>query len=119
MLWLNGQLLTKTSDYSVAGKEIVISGFVPNVGDVLLAMYSKEVIVKRFAINETVSFVNSSGSLSLSIENIPNPVSSLMLFRNGQLLTQDSDFYVTENKISILNSAIEIDDVFLSTYSFN
>jgi hypothetical protein len=119
MLWLNGQLLTKTSDYSVTEKEIVISGFVPSVGDVLLAMYSKEVIVKRFAINETVSFVNSSGSLSLSIENIPNPVSSLMLFRNGQLLTQDSDFYVTENKISILNSAIELDDVFLSTYSFN
>ena len=119
MIWLNGQLLTNISDYAVVGKVVTISGFVPLTGDVLLAMYSKEVAVKRFAINEAASFVSISGSLGLSIENTPVPVSSLMLFRNGQLLTQNSDFQVAENKIIMLNNAIESDDIFLSTYSFN
>lgn len=119
MLWLNGQLLTNISDYSISGKTVTISGFIPLAGDVLLAMYSKEVIVKKFAINETASFISISGSLGLSIENTPVPISSLMLFRNGQLLTQNSDFQLDGNKIIILNNAIEADDVFLSTYSFN
>lgn len=119
MIWLNGQLLTNVSDYSVVGNVVTISEFVPLAGDVLLAMYSKEVAVKRFAINEAASFVSISGSLGLSIENTPVPVSSLMLFRNGQLLTQNSDFQVAENKIIMLNNAIESDDIFLSTYSFN
>lgn len=119
MIWLNGQLLTNISDYSITGKTVTISGFIPLAGDVLLAMYSKEIIVKKFAINEAVSFVSISGSLGLSIENTPTPVSSLMLFRNGQLLTQNSDFQVDGNKIIMLNNAIESDDIFLSTYSFN
>lgn len=117
MIWLNGQLLTQGSgrDYTVSGRSIQI-GFPPVAGDVLLGMYSKLVTVKQFSLNETASFITISGSLGLEIAHTPNPASSLMLFMNGQLLTQGDDYTLSSREIQI--GSIDASDVFLATYTY-
>jgi hypothetical protein len=79
-------------------------------------MYSKSIRVKQFSLNEAVSFVTISGSLALSTQNTPSPATSLMLFRNGQLLTQGPDYSISSATITI--GTAEPDDIFLATYSY-
>jgi hypothetical protein len=81
-------------------------------------MYTRVTETKQIALNESVEMLTNVAGMYLRIARSPNPSSSLMLFRNGQLLTQDSDYTLTGREISILNNAIEPDDVFLSTYSY-
>jgi hypothetical protein len=120
MLWMNGQLLTQgaLNDYTVVGTTITIHSFAPSTGDVLLTLYSKATTVKSFAFNEAASFASISGTLGLELVNLPSPTSSLMLFRNGQLLTPNSDYSLLGRNITIANGAIELDDIFLATYSY-
>jgi hypothetical protein len=120
MLWLNGQLQTQgaLNDYSVTGTTITINADPPFSGDVLLAMYIRQATVKSFSLNESASFAVISGSLGLEVAYTPSPSTSLMLFRNGQLLTQGSDYTLAGRNITISNNAIEIDDIFLATYSY-
>jgi hypothetical protein len=118
MLWLNGQLLTQASDYTVAGRNITFLIAPPQTGDVLLSMYTKVVVVKQFAMNEVVAQVVIGGEPGLRVQSVPEPTQSLMLFRNGQLLTLDSDYTLTTRDIQFLNGTIEPEDVFLATYSY-
>lgn len=118
MLWLNGQLLTQGSDFSVSGKNIAFLCDAPRTDDVLLTMYTKVVTVKQFSMNEAVTFPVVSGVTKIRVANIPNPVSSLMLFRNGQLLTQDLDYTLTGKDVAALGWEIDPADVYLATYSY-
>jgi hypothetical protein len=118
MIWMNGQLLTQGFDYSVSGKNISFILSPPQPGDSLIGMYSKAVQVKKFSMNETATQIEVLGSPALQIARVPEPVQSLMLFRNGQLLTQNIDFVVDTNRIAVTNNAIENEDVFLATYSY-
>jgi hypothetical protein len=120
MLWVNGQLMTQGTnrDYTVSGRSITFLPFAPSSDDILVTMYTRVTETKQIAINESVEMLTNLTGLYLRIARSPNPSSSLMLFRNGQLLTQDSDYTLTGREISILNNAIELDDVFLSTYSY-
>lgn len=120
MIWLNGQLLTRgaTADYTVSGTTVTMHNAVPIVGDVLLAMYSKQATAKSFALNESAAFTVISGSLGLEIAYTPSPTSSLMLFMNGQLLTQNSDYTLVGRDISFISSSIDVSDIFLATYSY-
>jgi hypothetical protein len=119
MLWLNGQLLTQgeVKDYSVSGRNIDLSNTDLTPDDVLTVMYPKSVVVKKFALNESASFVTISGSLGLQVEKTPEPSQSLMLFRNGQLLTQGTDYNLDGKQIQMLANFIASDDIFLATYS--
>jgi hypothetical protein len=120
MLWVNGQLMTQGSnrDYTVSGRSITFLPFAPASDDILVTMYTRVTETKQIALNESVEMLTNVAGMYLRIARSPNPSSSLMLFRNGQLLTQDSDYTLTGREISILNNAIEPDDVFLSTYSY-
>lgn len=120
MIWLNGQLLTRgaSADYTVSGTTVTMHNAVPIVGDVLLAMYSKQATAKSFALNESAAFTVISGSLGLEIAYTPSPTSSLMLFMNGQLLTQNSDYTLVGRDISFISSSIDVSDIFLATYSY-
>jgi len=120
MLWLNGQLLTQgaSRDYTVSGSQVQIGETRLVAGDVILAMYSKVAVVKRFSLNETATFITIAGSLRLQIENTPDLAQSLMLFRNGQLLTQNVDYTISGRQIQLISDAIENDDIFLATYSY-
>lgn len=120
MIWLNGQLMTRgvSRDFTINGKVISFNSFAPQVGDVILTMYTRSIAIKQYALNEPVTFTNNSGILGLKILKDPVPQTSLMLFRNGQLLTQNSDYTLSDRNITVLYNAIESDDVFLATYSY-
>lgn len=121
MLWLNGQLLTQgaSQDYTVSGKTILFGQMSLEPGDTLVTMYPRQVTVKRFSLNEPAAIVTISGSLALQIGKNPDPVQSLMVFRNGQLLTQNVDYASTNNIVQMIAGNIEIDDIFLATYSYS
>ena len=118
MLWLNGQLLTQGSDYAVSSSTVTFLSDPPRSGDVLLAMYTKVVTVKQFAMNEAVTFPINAGVTKIRVENTPTPASALMLFRNGQLLTQDLDYTLSGRDVTALGWAIDPTEVYLATYSY-
>lgn len=120
MVWLNGQLMTRGvgKDFTINGRVISFNSFAPQLDDVILTMYTRSIAIKQYALNEPVAFTNNGGSLGLKILKDPVPQTSLMLFRNGQLLTQNSDYTLSDRNITVLYNAIESDDVFLATYSY-
>lgn len=118
MLWLNGQLMTPATDFAVAGKNITFLCDPPRTDDVLLAMYTKVVTVKQFAMNENVSFPIVSGITKIRVASVPEPASSLMLFRNGQLLTQGFDYALTGRDVEALGWAIDDTETYMATYSY-
>jgi hypothetical protein len=119
MLWLNGQLLTQGTgkDFTVASQTVTMS-FPPQTGDVLLSMYTKTTQTKLFSMNEAATKTVSAGVIGLELVNTPTPSNSLMLFLNGQLLTQGSDYTLTGKNVSVAGSFIQEDDVVLATYSY-
>jgi hypothetical protein len=117
MIWMNGQLLTGGQDYNTSGKIIT---FVdpPQQDDILLAMYSKAAVIRHYALNETVTYENLLNNPVLKLGRIPEPASSLMLFRNGQLLTKDTDFSLASRTINAIDWDIDPTDIYLATYSY-
>jgi hypothetical protein len=119
MLWLNGQLLTQGAgkDFTVTSQTVTLS-FPPQAGDVLLTMYTKTTQTKLFAMNEAATRTDTAGVIGLELVNTPTPSNSLMLFLNGQLLTQGSDYTLSGKNVSVTGSFIQEDDVVLATYSY-
>jgi len=117
MLWMNGQLLNQGSDYTVTSQTVTMS-FPPQAGDVLLSMYTRTAQTKLFAMNEAATKVVAGGVISLTLASEPSPASSLMLFLNGQLLTQGSDYTLSSRSVSVTNNFIQDSDVVLATYSY-
>jgi hypothetical protein len=120
MMWLNGQLLTQGTerDFSVSGRTISFAGFSPDPSDILICMYQKAVTVKQFALNESASIISVSGSIGVSLNQAPNPAQSLMLFMNGQLLTQNTDYALSGSSVQFLAPFVNSEDIFLATYSY-
>lgn len=118
MLWLNGQLLTQGSDFSVSGKNVTFLSSSPRADDVLLSMYTKVVAVKQFAMNEAVTFPVVGGVTKIRVSNMPNPATSLMLFRNGQLLTQNLDYTIAGRDVESLGWNVDPTETYLATYAY-
>lgn len=122
MLWLNGQLLTKDSDYSVSSNTVTfINDVVPVATDVLRVMYSRQITTKLFAlaVEPTEVAVVNDEVTGLTLPQNPDPSSSLMLFLNGQLLTQghSHDYSLSGNVVTFARSLLQ-SDVFRATYSY-
>jgi len=119
MLWLNGQLLTQGAgnDFTVTSQTLTMS-FPPQSGDILLTMYTKSSQAKLFAMNEAATKVVAAGVIGFELANTPSPSSSLMLFLNGQLLTQGSDYTLSTRSVTVTNGFIQDSDVVLATYSY-
>lgn len=122
MLWLNGQLLTQGSDYSISSLNLTFLGsLAPASTDVIRSMYSRRVISKSYALSERPIQTFSSGSTltGIKLANIPDPASSLMLFLNGQLLTQGSEHdFNLQDEIVTFNKSLITDDIILTTYCY-
>jgi hypothetical protein len=120
MVFKNGQLLTSGSDadYSCSASNVTLLR-APLEDDVLSALYAYQTPVVSYSINEPVSVNVSSENYRIELLNKPEPVGSLMLFMNGQLLTAGGD-YAISNKIATLDS--ELRDIensrFFATYSY-
>jgi hypothetical protein len=122
MLWLNGQLLTQGLDYTLAGKQInFVSSVAPEAADVLRAMYSKTVTAKLYAINAQPAqlVLQDSTMTGLTLPHDPDPNDSLMLFLNGQLLTQGNgnDYSLSGREVTF-SALVEAVDVVRATYSY-
>ena len=122
MLWLNGQLLTQGLDYALVGKQInFVSSLAPEGADVLRAMYSKTVAAKLYAINAQPAqlAIQDSTMTGLTLPHDPDPNDSLMLFLNGQLLTQgnDNDYRLSGREVTF-SALVEAVDVVRATYSY-
>jgi len=122
MLWLNGQLLTQGSDYSISSLNLTFLGsLAPASTDVIRSMYSRRVISKSYVLSERPIQTFSSGSIltGIKLANIPDPADSLMLFLNGQLLTQGSEHdYDLQDETVTFNKSLITDDIILTTYCY-
>lgn len=122
MLWLNGQLLTLGSDFTLSGDTVnFISEIAPVQTDVLRAMYSRQVTTRLFALSVSPTQLTTSGEelTGLTLPQDPDPPDSLMLFLNGQLLTQgvSHDYSLAGNVVTFARSLL-VSDVIRATYSY-
>jgi len=119
-IWLNGALLTQDSDYSVTGR-IIQFLFEPLISDdIVLASYSKRILLKRYVFGERI-FIDPVTSEAV-LQKMPVSSQDLMLFYNGQLLTRgpgptDND-YTLSGKVITFPRQITSYDVILATYSY-
>jgi hypothetical protein len=120
-IWYNGALLTQDSDYSLSDRVVhFLFEPPPILEDVILASYSRSLLLKRYKFGERI-FINSETG-SASLQNAPSSPQDLMLFYNGQLLTRGSnpgsnDYTLSGNTIFFPRSIVP-QDVILATYSY-
>lgn len=119
-LWMNGQLLTQDSDFSVSGRVIQFLCEPPIENDVILASYSRSILLKRYAFCERILL--DQQTMTATLRNEPSSSQDLMLFLNGQLLTRgagpyDNDYTLSGRVIS-LPREITVIDVVQATYSY-
>lgn len=121
MVWLNGQLLTNGTDYNISGDKIAFLGnYMPRPGDQLKTMYSRLFNQRLYAVNEPVGSYEIDGETKFELDYVPRPTSSLMLFFNGQLLTQGaSSDYVLDGRTITPTFEIEPNDVVRATYAYD
>lgn len=122
MLWLNGQLLTLDSDFTLSGDTVTfINEIAPAQTDVIRAMYSRQVTTRLFALSVSPTQLATSGDelTGLTLPQDPDPPGSLMLFLNGQLLTQgvSHDYSLSGNVVTFARSLLA-SDVIRATYSY-
>ncbi len=124
MLFLNGQLLSSGNDkdFTLQGAVLTLAE-APIVDDVILALYSYQVPVTSYSINEplviNVSGIAGTQSASAVLNAAPNPSNSLMVFMNGQLLTGNEDFTLNDRTINFSNSLRDLQvSRFFATYSY-
>jgi len=122
MLWLNGQLMTRGADYGLSGSTVTfINNIAPVPEDILRAMYSRRVSTKQYALSVAPTNLNvvNSELTGLTLPHEPDPAESLMLFLNGQLLTQgqDHDYSLAGNVVTFARSLVTT-DILRATYSY-
>ncbi len=97
----NGLLQRQGFDYSVSGNVVtfeVVS--TPQPGDILLASYRTDASLTSllgFVDLETPTGVVDGANASFTLSAAPNPETSLMVYRNGMLLSAGTDYTVSTN----------------------
>lgn len=103
MLFINGAFLTQGVDYTVSGSTITF-GTAPVAGlagTAFKAFYrTDDGASVNFADNETPSGSMNGSNGAFTLANNPSPDSSVILFLNGQQLTQGVDFTVSGTTIN-------------------
>lgn len=64
---------------------------------------------------QDILVVNSNGQSSFSLQTTPLG-SKILLSLNGQLLTEDEDYTLSETTITITNNNIETSDTLIASY---
>ena len=126
MIWLNGQLLTCGAgyDYTTTGNSVMFtSGTTPQIDDTLAVMYPYTEASSRYVLNERVNVLEVDGAIAGELQYEPIESRRLLLFWNGQLLSQgESKDYTIVGKIIHINASLEElepDDIFIATYMAN
>ena len=120
MFFKNGQLLTRGSeaDYTLSSTTVTLLS-PPEPDDVLSALYTYQIALKSYSINEPVNVELVNGISLIQLNNSPNPPESLMIFMNGQLLTQNEDYSLNDVTVSLNDDLESIEESrFFATYSY-
>jgi len=102
-LFRNGLLLNQTGDYSLSGNAITfLSGAIPQTGDALLASYRLTVSISGvgFVDAETPAGTMNGTNTSFTLSQVPSPVTSTTLYRNGLRLSAGLDYTISSNSIT-------------------
>lgn len=108
-LYLNGLLQTMGTDYTLSGTTITFSSDeVPQTGDELLAFYRIAGTGAAASIvdDETPVGAINGTNLTFSLANVPTPGTSLKLFKNGALLTENVDYTLSSQTITFASTAV-------------
>jgi len=124
MLYLNGSLQTSgsSSDYTLVDDTITFAAsWVPIVGDVMRSTYSKAVTggTATVKFNETPAGTQNGSNTAFTISKTPSTTSSVMIYMNGQLLTQgvNNDVVVSGQDVTF-NAAPLSSDIIFATYPY-
>lgn len=120
MFFVNGQLLSQgeDKDFVLSGSTVTLAN-APIPDDVIFAMYSYQTEVISYSINEPITIEINGLESNITLQNEPQPSSSLMLFMNGQLLTQNEDYVLISKNITLGQHLDEIESsTFFATYSY-
>jgi hypothetical protein len=111
-LFRNGVLQANGIDYSISGKTITFASVsIPKSNDLLLAYYrlsgtSSGAGQTTFVDSEVPLGTINGTNLSFTLSSAPSPASSLRLFKNGALLTQNIDYTLSGSTVNFANSAV-------------
>lgn len=103
MLFLNGAFLTQGVDYTVSGSTITfaVAPVAGLAGTAFKAFYRTDNGASiNFADNETPSGSINGSNAAFTLAHNPSPDASILLFLNGQQLTQGVDFTVSGTTIT-------------------
>lgn len=128
-VFLNGQLLLSGTapqaaagavDYSVVASGSLKVGFSleadDNVSSIIINNGAATGATSMILNESPTGLINGIND-SFTLTNTPSPSTSLMLFINGQLITQTTDYTLATNTITFDTSAVPmIGDILLATY---
>jgi hypothetical protein len=129
-LFVNGQLMTSgtqaqvstdVADYTVVATGSLKFGFLLQSDDTVSTSIMNNGASgggsSSLTLNETPSGTVNGINDTFTLSNAPSPSTSLMLFVNGQLITQNIDYTLSSLTITFVASAIPMTgDSLLSTY---
>jgi len=128
-VFLNGQLLVSgtapqasagTVDYSVVASGSLAFGFGLDTDDTVTSIIINNGAATgatSLALNETPSGLVNGINDTFTLSSTPSPSTSLLLFINGQLITQGTDYTLATATITFDPSAIPMTgDILLATY---
>jgi len=119
-IYRNGLLLKSAADYSLSGAAITfLAGAVPQPGDALLASYRLGVTLSGigFVDSETPAGALDGINAGFTLSQVPNPASSLAVFRNGVRLKSGVDYTNAANGITFTSGLLpQPGDVLVCSY---
>ena len=102
-LFRNGLLLKSSGDFNLSGNALTfLSGAIPQPGDALMASYRLSVTIAGvgFVDLETPAGTLDGVNASFTLSQIPNPATSLALYRNGIRMKSGVDYTTVNNSIT-------------------
>ena len=101
-IFRNGLLLRPGADFSVSAAQVTFgASAIPQVNDILIATYRMGLAPTGFSfVDGEIPLGNTDGvNTAFALSQIPNPVASLALFRNGLRLRANLDYAVSGNAL--------------------
>jgi len=119
-IFRNGLLLRQANDYTISGNTVTfMAGAIPQAADVVLASYRVSVAISGigFVDMETPSGAINGSNASFTLSQVPNPGSSLVVFRNGLRMTSGMDYTASSNTVTFGASYVpQTGDIVVCSY---
>ncbi len=108
-MYRNGLLQTNGVDYSLSANTVTFANnAIPQSGDTLAAYYRLPGTgpASAFVDDETPQGTINGSNLAFTLHAAPNPLVSLKLFKNGELLQQNVDYTITSTTITFASQSV-------------